>query len=85
MECFNLSLINIKVLNQATLGWFFIEVGMNIPEMRGMGLISTPKFDVLLNGERQKALSEDAKESAKQAAAQIHEILKKRYPNAVKK
>lgn len=58
---------------------------MNIPEMRGMGLISTPKFDVLLNGERPKTLSEDAKESAKKAAAQIHEILKQRYPSAMKK
>jgi|GEM_PF-3297943 len=34
---------------------------------------------------QQKRISEDAKGSARQAAAQIHEILKKRYPNAVKK
>lgn len=33
---------------------------------------------------QRKRISESAKESAKQAAAQIHEILKKRYPNAVK-
>lgn len=34
---------------------------------------------------QQKRIREDAKESAKRAAAQIHEVLKKRYPNAVKK
>lgn len=34
---------------------------------------------------QQKRIREDAKEAAKRAAAQIHEVLKKRYPNAVKK
>ncbi|WP_336948645.1 hypothetical protein [Acinetobacter junii] len=34
---------------------------------------------------QQKRIRDDAKESAKRAAAQIHDILKKRYPNAVKK
>lgn len=34
---------------------------------------------------QQKRISEDAKESAKRAVTQMHEILKKRYLNAVKK
>ena len=56
---------------------------MNIPEMRGMGLIGTPTFDVLLNGERPKSLNElirhqQIKKEAEEAANRVsHSILEK--------
>ncbi|BFM71441.1 TPA: hypothetical protein ACJKZR_001375 [Acinetobacter baumannii] len=53
---------------------------MNIPQMRGMGLISTPTFDVLLNGERPKSLSElirhqQIKKEAEEAANRISQSI----------
>lgn len=64
---------------------------MNIPEMRGMGLISTPTFDVLLNGERPKSLSElvrhqqikkEAEDAAKRISAEILEKMKRNNKSA---
>lgn len=63
---------------------FYYEVSMNIPEMRGMGLIPTPKFDVLLPGERlhkqpsslegylrQKRIAEDAQRAANESYQRV--------------